>query len=201
MGMFRVSSAAIVIVSLIMWLAGGVAAQDCNYKVTAAIGSECAIAPSSNVCIACPTNGSACAEKPSCIESGCALSLEGSATMACGACASGATPIPKSAFCFTPKPTPSPTPGPVGHWEVLVVGQDCGDSDIPKEVTCGSAIPVPSRCDQIGKTAVCWDGKTFQNADPLFCNHTLTQPWCTYKTTPAVNCTGGHTKGVLYECK
>lgn len=51
--------------------------------------------------------------------------------------------------------------------------------------------PQVAMCDRPWVTAVCWDGETHRNGG---------EAWCTYKTTPASQCTDG-TRGVVYTCE
>ncbi len=84
-------------------------------------------------------------------------------------------------------------------------------------VVCGDAAPAPdgtTECASVHITgpatvklevrapdgemesATCWDGViTFNDATP-----DGGYPWCTYKSTPAANCTGGGNPGSLYVC-
>ena len=63
-------------------------------------------------------------------------------------------------------------------------GNDVGRSD--------GAEPTAEMCNRPWLTAVCWDGQTYSNLNGG-------RPWCTYKTTPASQCTGG-ARGHLYTC-
>ncbi|HEY0326058.1 MAG TPA: hypothetical protein VGC46_08805 [Allosphingosinicella sp.] len=63
-------------------------------------------------------------------------------------------------------------------------GNDTGRSD--------GGEPTAAMCDRAWATAVCWDGETHRNG---------AQAWCTYKTTPASQCTDGETRGVIYTCE
>ena len=103
--------------------------------------------------------------------------------------------VPGSALAAEKKPGGSSGKG--NHWEVVATGEDCGDSDVA--CTVNSATPDPALCNPKfkGQTAVCWDGNTFKGSTECF----GTAAWCTYKTTPAKNCTGGGNKGIVYQCK
>lgn len=63
-------------------------------------------------------------------------------------------------------------------------GSDYGRSD-------GDS-PQVAMCNRAWVTAVCWDGETHRNGG---------EAWCTYKTTPASQCTDGATRGVVYTCE
>jgi len=52
--------------------------------------------------------------------------------------------------------------------------------------------PQVGMCNRAWATAVCWDGETHRNG---------AEPWCTYKTTPASQCTDGQTRGIVYTCE
>lgn len=87
----------------------------------------------------------------------------------------------------TPAPSaqaPSAQPG----WERVGIG-DCSGVDVGSsqgftpDNTKASAAP----------TAICWDGKTYNNR---FANSGTA--WCTYKSVPAGQCSGGSNPGVIY---
>ena len=63
-------------------------------------------------------------------------------------------------------------------------GNDYGRSD--------GGEPQVAMCNRAWATAVCWDGETHRNGS---------QAWCTYKTTPASQCTDGEARGVIYTCE
>jgi hypothetical protein len=64
-------------------------------------------------------------------------------------------------------------------------GNDVGRSD--------GAEPQAAMCNRPWLTAVCWDGETYSNLNDG-------QPWCTYKTTPASQCTDEAPRGIVYTC-
>ena len=66
------------------------------------------------------------------------------------------------------------------------VGNDTGRSD--------GAEPVAAMCNRAWATALCWDGETYSNLNNG-------QPWCTYKTTPASQCTDEAPRGIVYTCE
>lgn len=63
-------------------------------------------------------------------------------------------------------------------------GNDTGRSD--------GAEPVAAMCNRAWATAVCWDGETHRNGSTA---------WCSYKSTPASQCTDGETRGIVYTCE
>ncbi len=65
-------------------------------------------------------------------------------------------------------------------------GNDVGRSD--------GAEPQAAMCDRPWLTAVCWDNQTYSNLNDG-------QPWCTYKTTPASQCTDEAPRGIVYTCE
>ncbi len=83
------------------------------------------------------------------------------------------------------------------QWHAVATGEDCSGTDVA--CTMNNSAPDPGLCnaDVKGKTAVCWDGSKYTGSTECF----GTSAWCTYKTTPAKNCTGGGHKGIVYECK
>ena len=64
-------------------------------------------------------------------------------------------------------------------------GNDVGRSD--------GAEPQAAMCNRPWLTAVCWDNQTYSNLNDG-------QPWCTYKTTPASQCTDDAPRGIVYTC-
>jgi hypothetical protein len=65
-------------------------------------------------------------------------------------------------------------------------GNDIGRSD--------GAEPQAAMCNRPWLTAVCWDHQTYSNLNDG-------QPWCTYKTTPASQCTDEAPRGIVYTCE
>lgn len=65
-------------------------------------------------------------------------------------------------------------------------GNDTGRSD--------GAEPVAAMCNRAWATALCWDGETYSNLNNG-------QPWCTYKSTPASQCTDEAPRGIVYTCE
>lgn len=63
-------------------------------------------------------------------------------------------------------------------------GNDYGRSD--------GGEPLAAMCSRAWVTAVCWDGGAHRNG---------AAPWCTYKSTPASQCTDGQTRGIVYTCE
>ena len=71
---------------------------------------------------------------------------------------------------------------------------DCGGRDV-LPYTQGLT-PKNERCDAgfEGRVAVCWDGKTHQNAG------SGNAEWCTYKLITPNACIGGSSRGLMYQC-
>ena len=65
-------------------------------------------------------------------------------------------------------------------------GNDVGRSD--------GAEPAAAMCNRPWLTALCWDGETYSNLNGG-------EPWCTYKTTPASQCTDEAPRGIVYTCE
>lgn len=65
-------------------------------------------------------------------------------------------------------------------------GNDVGRSD--------GAEPQAAMCNRPWLTALCWDGTTYSNLNNG-------QAWCTYKTTPASQCTNDAPRGIVYTCE
>jgi hypothetical protein len=87
------------------------------------------------------------------------------------------------------KPAGSPPPGAGSKvWVSAGVG-DCSGSDGGQ--SDGSA-PDPSKAQKY-PAAICWDGKKYNNAFTR-----SGQAFCTYKTIPAAQCSGGGNPGVKY---
>jgi hypothetical protein len=67
---------------------------------------------------------------------------------------------------------------------------DCTGQDI--NATYGSNLPDPALA-KTGTTAVCWDGKTYNNANRPG------EAFCTYKATTINQCVGGKNPGQMYQ--
>jgi hypothetical protein len=78
----------------------------------------------------------------------------------------------------------------LGRWVRQGVS-DCGGNDVGSSQ---GVDPQPGMCSGAAVTAVCWDGASYTNANEG-------RAWCTYKRTPASQCTGGGAPGVIYRCE
>ena len=78
---------------------------------------------------------------------------------------------------------------PQNRWVRVGVG-GCTGNDVGRS---DGAEPQAAMCNRPWLTAVCWDGQTYSNLNDG-------EPWCTYKTTPASQCTDEAPRGVVYTC-
>ena len=115
------------------------------------------------------------------------LSIARAAALACLAAAGAACAEGDSGAEATNNQAKQSTPA-VAQWVRVGIGGceggDVGRSDGPE--------PQAAMCNRPWLTAVCWDGETHSNLNGG-------RPWCTYKTIPASQCTGG-ARGVVYTC-
>lgn len=82
----------------------------------------------------------------------------------------------------------APVATPQNRWARVGVGA-CDGNELGRSA---GAEPQAEMCSQPWITAVCLDGETYGDDGP---------PSCTYKSTPASQCSGGTARGVLYTCE
>jgi hypothetical protein len=76
---------------------------------------------------------------------------------------------------------------PSSKWTFIKL-DDCSGRDVN---STGGELPKDEICSGAARTAVCWDGKLYQNGGGA---------WCTYKSATASACSGGSRPGRMFSC-